>query len=246
MILEFDLGNSCGKWRQLRAGAVMARGSLSYADLHRGLLPGESALARPRRVRAANVAGAQVAGVLQQVIGDKFGLPVEFARVEPDCAGVTCAYRDVGRLGVDRWLAVLAAHQRYPGPALVADCGSALTLDLLGAGGQHLGGYILPGLELMHRALFRDTDAVKVSLDPSPGMSLSPGRDTGEAVNRGLLLMALGAVERSLRLLESQSGGAGPRLWLTGGDAALISSFCEWPYQIVPDLVLDGLALTNP
>ncbi len=245
MILELDLGNTRGKWRLLDGGEVPARGSLSTADLRLGNLPAEWVDLCPRRVRAANVAGAAVAEALTAVVRQLFGLPVEFARVESHCAGITCGYRDIGRLGVDRWLAVLAAYDKDSRAALIVDCGSAVTLDLLDNGGRHLGGYIVPGLDLMRRALYQDTDAVKVSRALVPGMSLAPGRDTIDAVNRGLPLMVLGAVECALQELH-RGGAEESLLWLTGGDGPLLSSLCNRSHQLVPDLVLDGLALSNP
>ena len=246
MILELDLGNTRGKWRLLDAGEVVARGALAVADIHSGHLPRQWSQLQPQRVRAANVAGREVAEGLGRAVREEFGLAVEFARVEPSCAGVTCAYSEVERLGVDRWLAVLAAHDRDSGPALVVDCGSAVTLDLLDTGGRHLGGYILPGLELMRRALYRDTAAVQVPQAFAAGMSLTPGDSTDKAVNRGLPLMVLGAMGRALQYLQRERRATAPRLWLTGGDADLISSLCEWPHELVPELVLDGLALSNP
>lgn len=245
MILELDLGNTRGKWRLLDGAQVRARGSLATAALRAGQLPGEWAQLKPIRVRAANVAGVAVAEALGERVREQFGLSVEFARVAPQCAGVSCGYRDVSRLGVDRWLAVLAAHGRDRRPSLVVDCGSAVTLDLLGSGGRHLGGYILPGLALMRRALYRDTDAVQVPESQLAGMSLAPGRDTGEAVNRGLPLMVLGAIEHCVEVL-AQDGAREPLIWLTGGDGGFFASLCTHPHELVPELVLDGLAFSNP
>ncbi|MCX2843149.1 type III pantothenate kinase [Microbulbifer thermotolerans] len=245
MILEVDLGNTRGKWRLISDGEVEARGTLSTADLCRGRLPEGWRALHPKRVRAANVAGARAAESLAQGVRQLFGLPVEFARVETRCAGVTCGYRDVRRLGVDRWLAVLAAHEKDPRAALIVDCGSAVTLDLLDNGGRHLGGYIVPGLKLMRRALYKDTDAVKVPEMPVQDLPLAPGQDTQEAVNRGLLLMVLGTVELALCELRRICGQE-PLLWLTGGDGQLLSPLCQKEHRLVPELVLDGLSLTNP
>lgn len=223
----------------------MARGVLELAGLAQGALPPQWLSAGVRRARVANVAGSPVALQLAGALREALGVEPEFARVERQCAGVTCGYRDPGQLGVDRWLAVLAAHRRDPSPALVVDCGSAVTLDLLGAGGQHLGGYILPGLELMRRALYADTDAVKVEGAYSAGMSLEPGLTTADAVNRGLPAMVLGAMERALGYLR-QREEVEPLLWLTGGDGALFASLLGGDCELVPELVFEGLALSNP
>ena len=250
MILEVDLGNTRGKWRLLDEGRVRADGNLATAELHSGKPLAAWSDLRPRRLRAANVAGAAVAAALEDCARRHFGLPVEFARVETSRAGVTCGYRDSGRLGVDRWLALLAAYKKDSRAALVVDCGSAVTLDLLDNGGRHLGGYIVPGLGPMCRALYRDTDAVKVATEFVPDMSLAPGRGTAEAVNRGLVKMVLGAIDGALEELRRTAveGGSAeePLLWLTGGDGPLLSSLCRYPHQLVPELVLDGLAVSNP
>lgn len=245
LILELDIGNTRSKWRLLDNGQSLALGALDTAALKRGELPVAWSDIRPQRLRAANVAGEVVADALAALARDRFGLEAEFARVQADCAGVTCGYRKPGGLGVDRWLAVLAAHRLDPRAALIVDCGSAVTLDLLDTGGRHLGGYILPGLGPMRRALYSDTDAVKVREIRSPGMSLAPGRDTGEAVNRGLPLMVMGAVEHALAELR-RTAGSEPLLWLTGGDGEFFSSLLPRPHELVPELVLDGLALSNP
>lgn len=244
-ILELDIGNTRTKWRLLELSGAALRGTVDTAELKCGGLPAELMQLRPRRVRAANVAGAAAADALSGWVQRQLGLTLELARVESSCAGVSCAYRDVRRLGVDRWLALLAAHARDPAPALVVDCGSAVTIDLLGSGGRHLGGYILPGLAPMRRALYRDTEAVQVRELLTPGMSLAPGCDTDSAVNRGLPLMVLGAIDRAAVALGGD-GEPGPLLWLTGGDGRFFSSLCERPHQLVPELVLDGLALSNP
>ncbi|GAA5525139.1 type III pantothenate kinase [Microbulbifer aestuariivivens] len=250
MILELDLGNTRSKWRLLSpAGATPVgipghAGVVETQSLRVGAVPAMWRELPVTRVRAANVAGSEAATGLCAIAEELGWGSVEFARVESQCAGVTCGYRDVSRLGVDRWLAVIAAHQHFQRPCLVADCGSAVTLDLLGAGGQHLGGYIVPGLGLMRRALFRDTDAVKVPDTLEAGMSLDAGCDTTAAVNRGLVLMVLGAIDEAMGRLAVKAPA--PLLVLTGGDGALLASLTRHRAELRPDLVLDGLALSNP
>ena len=259
IILELDQGNTRGKWRLMSVLSGTA-GESGCNVLARGTFPpgpwwdaAEMPAAwfdnRPARVRVANVAGTEVEGKIAGRLQVAFGVQAEFARVSPQCGAVRCAYTEFQRLGVDRWLAVLAAHRRDPSPALVVDCGSAVTLDLLGGEGEHLGGYIVPGLGLMRRALYSDTDAVKVEAAYTEGMSLGPGCNTQEAVNRGLPLMVLGAIERTYDDLVHRCAVAElqlPRLWFTGGDGALMASLCDRPGEWVEDLVMEGLALTNP
>ncbi|WGL18291.1 type III pantothenate kinase [Microbulbifer bruguierae] len=256
-ILELDQGNTRCKWRLLapskdRSGgfSVVERGALARGPWwERDVLPAAWFLHPQPRVRVANVAGSEVERKISTCLRQQLCADVEFARVTAECAGVHCAYEEVHRLGVDRWLAVVAVHHRDPGPALVVDCGSAVTLDLLGGDGRHLGGYIVPGLGLMRRALYSDTDAVKVESAFAERMSLAPGENTADAVNRGLPMMVLGAIERAYDYLAHQcvlTGLPTPRLWMTGGDGALMASLCDRPSQLVEDLVMEGLAFTNP
>ena len=254
-ILELDQGNTRAKWRLLAdhgdgATTVLDRGVFeSGAWWAAASLPPAWTAHAPGRIRAANVAGASVAEAVVARMHREFGVDVEFARVTAECGGVRCAYQEVSRLGVDRWLAVLAAFRRAPTPALVADCGSAVTLDLLGANGAHLGGYIVPGLGLMRRALYSDTDAVKVAQPPEPPASLAPARDTAGAVNRGLPLMVVGAMERAYDALAHQcalEGQPAPRLLICGGDGSLVAPWCDRPHEVAEDLVMEGLALSNP
>ena len=78
------------------------------------------------------------------------GVKVTIAAVSAKHNGVSCAYKAYQNLGVDRWLVVLAAAKLYPGrTSLIVDAGTATTLDVLIDGKQHLGGWIVPGIDLM-------------------------------------------------------------------------------------------------
>ncbi|WP_444945755.1 type III pantothenate kinase [Microbulbifer sp. VTAC004] len=249
MILELDIGNTRGKWRLLNEGQVDMRGHFGTSDLREGRMPdGWDKLGlelQPKRVRVVNVAGPVVAESLSEHVRSLFSLDVEFSQVLEECAGVTCGYDNHQVLGTDRWLAMLAAYGRDQSAALIVDCGSAVTLDLIDNNGGHLGGYIVPGIGLMQRSLRLDTHAAKSAQAFTLTTSLSAGRNTDEAINRGLFLMVLGAIDRALDQLRNYTGGE-PLLWLTGGDGALLSSLYQSEHHLVPELVLDGLALSNP
>jgi type III pantothenate kinase len=144
-------------------------------------------------------------------------------------------------LGVDRWLALLAAWSERGSACLVVDAGSAMTLDFVSGHGRHLGGYIVPGLNLMQRSLFTGTAGARIQpqsrdADYRP----EPGRDTDTAIRHGCLGMAADFVRASLAGIE---GGAD--LFITGGDADTLSPHIDTdsPVRIRPTLVLDGLAL---
>ena len=148
-------------------------------------------------------------------------------------------------MGVDRWLAVLAAYGEWQQACLIVDCGSAVTVDMVDNDGRHRGGYIAPGIQLMRRALFRDTDAVKVAA-LTPGSQVDPADNTADAVNRGLLLMVVGLVTEAHRWLMTECKTP-VAVVVTGGDGEPVGAMlASIEAHIRPDLVLDGLALALP
>ena len=136
---------------------------------------------------------------------------------------------------IDRWLASMAAYQKDSRAVLVVDAGSAISIDLVGPQGEPLGGYITPGLALMHEALWKGTDKVQVKGEDPLNM-LVPGVCTHDAVNRGCLLAAVAMIEK----LASQYPAS---IVITGGDAKALVEAISLPSDHQPDLVLEGLAV---
>lgn len=159
-------------------------------------------------------------------------IPVIFAQVQAEYAGLICGYDEPSQLGIDRWLQVLAvatqAHENY----CVISCGTALTIDLA-QGQQHLGGFILPNLYLQRDSLIQNTKGIKI---PDAAFSeLNPGRNTIDAVHHGILLGLLSTIEKVLHDFPAQ-------LVLTGGDAPLFAQhLAQYQPWIEPDLLLKGL-----
>lgn len=244
VLLELDVGNTRLKWRIASPSGVSSGDILRLAKSNAEVV---SELCTAVAdfcvgcVSVASVADSDFSSALKVGLSEG-GLPEpEFAYVTAEASGVVCGYSDVSRLGVDRWLVVLAAHHMSKHGAVVVDCGSAITVDVV-YGGCHLGGYIVPGLRLMIEALFAGTDRVKVTQDFD--CDLRPGCDTSAAVNRGVLQMVVGLVAQAVREWPGDSGRI-PVL-LTGGDAADVKSVIETgvkaaDVRLCPDLVMDGL-----
>ncbi len=253
-ILDLDMGNTRIKWRLRTAGKLGSSGAMLYdSELHASAsvsilnaMPEAEGLSR---IRIASVAGSERNQMLRRWCLQSWQLEPEFARVSAVCAGVSNGYRDFRKIGVDRWLGVLAAYHHCRRSCLVVDCGSAVTVDMVTGSGEHLGGYIVPGLHLMRQALFRETDAVKVAAAQVLELQM-PGRDTGEAVNKGQMLMVLGLISESRRqlaqLVGETVGDELPLVILTGGDAPEVGHHLRGACEHLPQLVLDGLALAIP
>jgi type III pantothenate kinase len=248
MFLEIDVGNTRVKWRLRDKQRVMAAHSSPTAVLV-DLAGVELIFAQ---VDLSRVSAVYIASVVPRCDDLLLGwckaslqfTPI-FAEVVKRRAGVLNGYGEVSQMGVERWLALLAAWRRTEDVCLVVDAGSAVTVDLLLSGGVHRGGYIVPGLQLMNAALFQNTDRVKMS-DVHFPVQFNAGTSTAEAVASGLPLMLLGLIERAYSEIEAIEVGR-PRIIVTGGDgeymSALLASGGVGCVEFVPELVLDGLAL---
>lgn len=240
-VLLVDAGNSRIKWglahkERIQAGVpFLSHGAGLELDLQRFW----ACLSNPDRILVSNVAGKQTADTLSDWSLRTWGITPHFVQSGRAACGVTNGYEDPGALGVDRWVALIAAHGLYREPLCIADCGTALTLDAMDAQGRHLGGLIAPGLGLMRQSLRSGTAA----LSSLPiGRNAIPACNTADAVKSGTLHMEAALIERFARHMESRFGAV-PRLILTGGDAPAVSNELNIPNQMELDLILRGLLL---
>jgi type III pantothenate kinase len=239
-----DIGNTRIKWALYDGKRLGQHGNAVHRDVRDAALQ-TFARILPREVArlvVANVAGDAMAQGLRAVIGSR--AVVEFVATSAERFGVRCAYAEPQRLGVDRWLAVLAAHHLAAGAACVIDSGTAATFDAVDADGAHLGGLILPGARLLAAALDRNTSNIGATPVPAAapkGLALL-GRDTATAVGHGAMLALAAALDRAVRTVAAAVGSA-PRVYLTGGDAATLRDWLETKVEPRADLVLEGLAL---
>ncbi len=249
MNLLVDIGNTNLRWNLagpdgLGTTQTVRHGGGAPLDL---IAAWEALGPAPERVLVGNVGGAAVADAVGRVARALWGLDPEQATCRSPCLGVTIAYGDPGRLGVDRWLALLAAHTLAPGPKLIVDAGTAVTYDLLLADGRHLGGLILPGIRMMRAALVQGTRIPPSSqtMGEWPALEAPPpdpwATDTDTALAWGAP-QALASLADRLRVrLAQAAGGESPRVVLTGGDGAALADLVDPPGEPVADLVLMGL-----
>jgi type III pantothenate kinase len=237
-VLQLDVGNSSAKWRLVRAGEVVTRGHFSPGDEASGwdlFDLGEN----PEQVLVASVSAPATEARLLQSLRDRWQLQPWLARSQAVTGDLRNSYEEPSRMGVDRWLAMLAARQRCRGRVCVVDAGSALTIDFIDADGSHQGGFIIPGPLLMERALLLDTDRVRFAEDVD--YDLQPGRSTAEAVRHGIALSQAGA----LRLALAQPAARGANLLFCGGGGESLMALADCGGELHPDLVFEGLQLMH-
>jgi type III pantothenate kinase len=160
---------------------------------------------------------------------------ISLARTQRRFAGVGIRYAEPERLGVDRFLALVAAHARSAQAWLVVGVGTALTLDLIDAGGQHLGGRIAPSPTLMRESLH----ARAPQLPEQGGSYMDFANDTASALASGCEGAAVALVAWSVQR-ASLLVGTTPHVLLHGGGAsALLPQLPD--ATLAASLVLEGL-----
>lgn len=234
----FDLGNTRLKCAPLVDGAAGAVHALAHVE-GAGV---DALLAHvpPRLPRAyvASVAPDALTAALLQALTARTRQIVR-VRTARGFDGLRIAYADPARLGVDRFLALVAAHAdagAHGHDVLVCGVGTALTVDLLAADGTHVGGAIAPSPTLMRQMLH----ARVPQLPEHGGRDVGFADDTGDALATGCEGAALGLLERARAQARARLGRE-PRVLLHGGGAAALAMRVPGA-ELRHDRVLAGLA----
>lgn len=143
-------------------------------------------------------------------------------------------------VGTDRLVTAFAAYEVIQSSAVVADFGSATTIDCVNEQGIFVGGTILPGLNMAARALHDYTDALP-KVEPRVPESVF-GINTSDAINNGIYYGTIGALREIVERFAEELGHW-PQVVATGGYSKLIAARCEFIDSLVPDLCLNGLYL---
>jgi type III pantothenate kinase len=249
--LLIDLGNTRIKWALLRGNAPGRQKAVPV-----GGPAFEQALRRLRRIGSVlvvSVAGAKEERALRVAL-QRCGLPgPRFVRSSAVRAGVTNGYRNAWQLGADRWVAAIGAWHLAGRRAVCAvSVGTALTIDVVDAKGQHRGGLIAPGPALMVHSLLRDTHGIAKRAALASGRRVTRGArgsairpladNTRDAIELGSLTAAAGLIDRTVTAVRSAMG-VRPLVLLTGGGAAPLAPLLATRHAACEELVLHGLAV---
>jgi len=243
MNIYLDVGNSRIKWRldsdadvQTMASVVELAAAWQSSGYHVQALYG------------CNVRGETTAQKIDLIARRLFEQDVHWLHSTAIAAGVCNGYQDPAALGVDRWVAIAAAHAYYPDRAcIVIDAGTAITVDAIEAGGQHRGGVIMPGLRLLFNSLGNAAQLQALSTEQARKCLRSEqalAQNTHEAILSGVILSMRGGVQRAI---EQQCEQIKAKIHdipilVTGGDADMLK-IDALQMQCYPDLVLEGVAL---
>lgn len=165
---------------------------------------------------------------------------IEFFNVESESKrfGVTSSYQAPRTLGVDRWLTLLAANFIHSNEnILIVDAGTATTIDLLDKSGKHLGGWILPGIDILFNSLLLNTSQIMATKENH--VDISFGKSTSDGVNNACWAATLGFVNQSITQAKKQVSL--DKIILTGGNAEKLSILLSAKHHIVHELVFIGM-----
>jgi len=249
MKLLFDIGNSRIKWAVLSSQGLSEQRAVAHAELREQQWREQVAeLKEPvEKVFVANVAGKEMANAISQIACSCWDLKPIFAKSSPQFGQVRNAYADYEKLGVDRWLALIGAYAMAPNAACIVDIGTATTIDAIDDKGQHLGGLIVPGPSLMMDSLMQRTSDIANFAEWRSAHPQHSGaffaNNTWSCVYQGAQQATAALIDASHRELSEAVAQIEPRLLLTGGASDSIVPLLHTPVQLVPNLVLQGLAV---
>jgi len=162
------------------------------------------------------------------IIGEDIPLPM------------TCWVDEPEKVGTDRVVSAAAAYAVAQDAVVVADFGTAVTIDLVDANGIFKGGVICPGFEISAKALKENTAQlpnIKVTRPKAPY-----GKNTADAINCGLYYSIVGALQEVIRRYAEEIG-KWPQTVITGASAKVVAGDCDFIDNHVPNLVLKGIVL---
>lgn len=233
MLLAIDAGNSFVKWGYHDGDVWQSQERVSLKAFC--IEPLRYLDRPPTRAVISNVAGKEFQEALKCAWPNT---DLCWVKAKAQACGIRNRYDAPAQLGSDRWAALIAARAMRSESCLVISIGTALTVDMLADSGDYLGGLIAPGPQLMFDALRQGTDAIQSlvgNFAPFP-------RNTADAVQTGVIAALLGVIERAEAIFEEKQKG-GVACILSGGAANIIAPYLNRAYQLVDNLVLEGLLI---
>ena len=238
MGLLVDIGNSRIKW--------CLRSRLSHGETYSAHCDDFEALQKQwagmRKVESVWISSVAAAGLLARInswVEREWKLTPNLATTRAEQLGVVNGYHQPAQLGVDRWMALIAARDLSNRALIVVDCGTATTIDAMDRDGRHLGGLILPGLRMMRESLLSNT-AIKAP--DTASVITSFAADTVSGIDSARLLSTLCLIRNAADALR-ESVADDIDCVLTGGEAGQIKDRLHMNSYHEPNLVLKGLSL---
>jgi len=245
-MLTIDIGNSRIKWAVFAGDDIQSDGAFEY---HKETLENDLNGASLPRVtdglKISCVAGNELKKRFIKWLDTNGYERFQFAETHAEQCAVINSYETPASMGVDRWLAMIAAFKlsniRETETVCIIDCGTAITLDLLDSTGKHLGGLIMPGYQTMIRSLDKETGDIRVSeYIYNESLTSCLASSTEKAISNGCSQLIVGGWSAIMSNQQNASDGK-MHCIVTGGDGEWVSGGLPLTNTYNPYLVLQGL-----
>ncbi len=250
MLLVIDVGNTntvVGVYagRDLRATWRLSTNRAYTADEYGILVRNLLVLGA---IDPASVEHAMIASVVPPLNGVLEEMTGKYFRVKPvflgpgTRTGMPIHYDNPLEVGADRIANSVAAFERYGGPCVIVDFGTAITFDAVSANGEYLGGVIAPGLAVSAEALFQRAARLPRVEVREPQRVI--GTNTIASMQSGLYYGVLGLVDGILDRVCAEMG-KGVKIIATGGQAAMLAPASKYKMAVDSSLTLEGLRIIH-
>lgn len=249
MILVIDVGNTnitCGVFdgeklvTTFRITSGVERTSDEYGIMLTEML-------KAGKVKADAISGIIIASVVPKVMHALTGACSRYLGhraliVGPGIkTGIRMVTENPREIGADRIVDAVAAYEKYGGPVLVLDFGTATTYDLIGPDGSFMAGITAPGIRISAKALWEDTAKLPEIEIKKPKSILA--QETISSMQAGLVFGQIGQTEYIIDKVREESGFTDMRVVATGGLGRLISDETDKIEVYDRNLTLEGLRL---
>jgi type III pantothenate kinase len=253
-MLLIDAGNSSIKWSLLDSEKLSPQQRVFYREkpaieLFKELL--EKNIDSCKAVIMVSVLGVEFNSNAQQ-LAKKHSVSLRNIESIKKLANINNAYKEPHKLGADRFVGMIGAYnlinknQSQKKACIIIDSGTATTIDALDEKGQHLGGLILPGLNLCSSSLLENTQ--QLSVWNNPANKTTPtlfAKDTTEAIVSASVMGLAGAIDNICNRMEEKIIEYQPTInierVISGGGAEKLIPQMEHSYQYFSDLLMQGL-----
>jgi type III pantothenate kinase len=236
MRLLVDIGNTQVKYVFQGKESTSKLSNIVYVAFQEQLAQG--IFSSVNEVVVANVHGSEVLDAIEHW-ARKNNIACLQVHSSAKVFGITSSYLEPERLGVDRWLAMIGAKRLFPEQnLLIIDAGTATTVDLLAANGEHIGGWIMPGVEVLFSSLLNRTN--KIVATPKAQASVAFGVDSSSCLNHGGWAMTIGAIKEAI--IQANDLLHLDKVLITGGNAQEISGLITGTCKLESKLIFHGLS----
>jgi type III pantothenate kinase len=243
MKLLIDFGNSRCKWACLNNQDALKVNAYAYKSAD-NIRRAEEVVEKIsfdliEEIHAVSVLGDTFDKAFDVRANSLAGITTKFHVSQANSFGVTLAYANPLTYGADRYAALVAAYHKVPGAKIVIDCGTATTVDVVDSNGKHLGGLIIPGIQLMCSALANKASGI--TMPKSANSTQLFNDNTADAVYSGSALVHSHGL---CAIIEDIVGKINQdvTVYVTGGESDTIG-LASSEYVDCPGLVLEGLQI---